>query len=82
MKEIYSLGQLYLGYNPISNLEIISLLNIHSQSSHNYRHSDESVYVSKFQLKIYINLLQTVSHYWATDDRYTPSNGWPESLNL
>ena len=59
----YSLLQLNLGSNPLSKLEVVSLLNIPSQgrAMYYYNSADRT---QKYNPKVYIGTLQTTSKEW------------------
>ena len=81
----YSILQLYKGYNPISNLEVVSSLNILSQSTNMY-HYYYGYCLQKYAPKLYLGTLQTTAQAWlydnfngtVTDQIYT-KNIWPKN---
>lgn len=76
--ECYFQGQLDLGYDAISNLEEISMLNIYNFSTL-YLGYGPVWAKSKYNPKVYLNKLNSVSKNWNQQQDTTPTNGWPES---
>ena len=77
--QIYSMLQIYLGYEALSKIEIISLLNIKTQARDMYAH-DHSSRTSKYDPKVYLGTTQTMARYWNIDThsgKKFPST-WPE----
>lgn len=73
----YSICQLNLGYNPIGNIEVASLLNINNMSSfYLYKLVNDSL--SKYNPRIYIGIQTSVADNW-NQDPSRPSR-WPERL--
>ena len=62
----YSLLQLNLGSNPLSKLEVVSLLNIPSQG-HAMYHYNSANRTQKYNPKVYLSTLQSVALQWNRD---------------
>ena len=79
--------QLYLGYNPISKLEVVSLLNIPSQAHEMYYYNTGSCLV-KYNPKVYLGTLQSIAYWWLCnretdwilDSNTTPKLTWPQAF--
>ena len=59
----YSILQLYKGYNPMSKLEVVSLLNIPSQAHHMYYYNYQNC-PERHYPKVYLGTLQTIGKNW------------------
>ena len=78
----YTLLQLYLGSNPNSKLEVVSMLNIPSQAYNMYYHNLGDR-IDKLNPKIYMGTLQTVARGWILQSNNTskpPANQWPQNF--
>ena len=78
----YSLLQLYLGNNSLSNLEVASMLNILNLGTHmyNYHYSNRP---AKYAPKVYLGTVQTTATSWNYDSQNTskpPANQWPQNF--
>ena len=75
----YSILQLYLGYNPISKLEVVSLLNIPSQAHEMYAYNTVNR-TAKYNPKVYLGTSQTIAIQWNYDYQkgITLPEIWPE----
>ena len=58
--------QLYLGYNPNSRLEVVSLLNIPSQAHQMYYYNNQDC-PERHYPKVYLGTLQTTATNWNYD---------------
>ena len=71
---------MYLGYNPLSKIEIVSGLNVFNYASGSLAYNSGNR-TQKYNPKVYIGTLQSTSKEW-NYDRQTginhPSN-WPQS---
>ncbi len=87
----YSLGQINKGYNPLSNLEVVSLLNINNQALQMYAYSPANR-TAKYYPKVYIGPSKTIGQLWIYEDKIDTSTtppttiqiteipGWPENF--
>ena len=73
----YSLSQLNLGSNPLSKLEVASMLNILSQANRMYQYYSSEM-ASTYKLKVYLGTLQSIANWWLYDNTFT-SNSWPKN---
>ncbi len=81
----YVICRINLGSNPISNLEVVSSLNILSQTTNMY-HYYYGYCLQNYAPKLYLGTLQTTAQTWlydnfngtATDQIYT-KNIWPKN---
>ncbi len=81
---IYSLNMIYRGNNPLSKLEVVSLININNQAASMY----EFYYANrlgKINLKLYLGTISTFAYRWIFDN-FGPENvqkidpkSWPNS---
>lgn len=79
---MYSELQLYLGYNPISKLEVVSLVNLFNLSHYSLSYY-EPTRTSRYYPKIYLGLLSTTSADWLMDHQNGGNitlSRWPESF--
>ncbi len=75
----YSILQLYKGYNPLSKIEVVSLLNLFNQAHQMYAYSP-AYCTERYYPKVYIGTTQTIAKNW-NYDRQTGINypeNWPE----
>ena len=74
--------QIYLGYEALSKIEIISLLNIKTQARDMYAH-DHSSRTSKYNPKVYLGTLDSLSVSWISDTlkgaTIIDPNTWPKN---
>ena len=78
----YSILQLYKGYNPLSKIEVVSLLNIPSQAHEMYLYNTGSCLV-KYNPKIYLGTIQTIAQTWLYDIQNgteTTLPNWPQNF--
>ena len=82
--EAYTLGQMYLGYNPLSKIEIVSGLNVFNYASGSLAYNSGNR-TQKYNPKVYIGTSQTIAKNW-NYDRQTGINhpettlpNWPQS---
>ena len=82
-ESIYGIGQINLGNNFISNLEVVSALNTLNLST-NSLHYNHANCTSRFYPKVYLSTLQSVALQWNYDSQkyankpiQKPST-WPE----
>ncbi|HBD06096.1 MAG TPA: hypothetical protein DCY93_01635 [Firmicutes bacterium] len=73
---IYTIIQLLLGNNSISNLEIVSSLNSFNLAYFQYHYFYGSCH-SKYNPKIYLGTIQTTSYQWNYDGQTGQTNGLP-----
>lgn len=74
---VYSMGQLYLAYSPVSKLELVDLINLLNISYDSFFHSYTEC-PSKYNPKIYLGVLKSISVNWQYDST-TPNLSWPEN---
>ncbi len=72
---IYTLGQIYLGSNPNSKLEIVSLLNFFNSGNLELFYDDRFCY-QRYNPKLYLSAFQTVATNW----NYEIQNGQKNDL--
>ncbi len=65
--EKYTTGQINLGSNPISKLEIVSSLNSFNLGRMMY-HYNYTVCTQKYNLKVYFGTIQSVNESWNWDN--------------
>ncbi len=70
VKHIYSAGQINIGNNSISRLEVVSALNVFNLATYNY-HYNQSACTEKFNLKAYLSAIQTIANGWDFDIQNT-----------
>ena len=83
--KVYGIIRINLGSNPISNLEVVSSLNILSQTTNMY-HYYYGYCLQNYAPKLYLGTLQTTAQAWLydnfngteTDQIYT-KNIWPKN---
>ena len=87
----YSLGQINKGYNPLSNLEVVSALNTVNISTQMYAYSPTNR-TAKYYPKVYIGPSKTIGQLWIYEDKIDTSTtppttikiteipGWPENF--
>ena len=73
----YSLGQINLGNNPLSLLQVVSLLNLNNQAYEMYAHSPINR-PSRYYPKVYIGTTKTISTSWL----YNDENGWKNTQKM
>lgn len=80
----YSLFQISKSYNSMSNLEIVSALNLYSYVR-NFFHYNSANSPAKYAIRINIGIMNSVGYAWSSD--YGVNDGgsgtsllWPESL--
>jgi len=59
----YTLGQINLGSNPLSKLEVASCLNLFNYASYSWWYSEDRA-AAKYNPKVYFGTIQGVSKYW------------------
>ena len=77
--------QLYLGYNPLSKLEVVSGLNVFNYASGSFAYNSADR-TQKYTPKVYLGTLQSIANWWnhdnqngtVTDQIYT-KNIWPKN---
>ncbi len=77
----YSILQLNLGSNPISKLEVASMLNILSQARYTYHYNSYNC-PERYYPKVYIGTSQTIAYAWNHDSQNgteTTLPNWPQS---
>ncbi len=77
----YSLGQINKGYNPLSNLEVVSALNTVNISTQMYAYSPTNR-TAKYYPKVYIGPSKTIGQLWLYDIQNgteTTLPNWPNS---
>ena len=77
--EAYTLGQMYLGYNPLSKIEIVSGLNVFNYASGSLAYNSGNR-TQKYNPKVYLGTVQTTATSWNYDSQTGikyPSI-WPE----
>ena len=79
------------GYNPLSNLEVVSLLNINNQARQMYAYSPTNR-PERYYPKVYIGPSKTIGRDWIYEDKIDTSTtpptlikiteipGWPENF--
>lgn len=75
------LSQINLGYNPISLLEVVSLLNIRNIARNLFHHNLNNC-LEKYNPKIYLGTFYVLAEIWNYDTETKPlyPQNWPESL--
>jgi len=63
----YSIGQINLGSNPNTKLEIVSVLNLRNLATDSFFYNTENSAV-KYNPKVYISAIQTASKNWIYDN--------------
>ena len=79
---LYCISQLQIGYNPLSNLQVVSSLNTLSESSLRYHYNYQNC-TSRYYPKVYIGTSQTIAAGWNMDLQNTskpPANQWPQNF--
>ena len=64
----YSILQLYKGYNPLSKIEVVSLLNLFNQAHQMYAYSP-AYCTERYYPKVYIGTAQTLGIDWNYDSQ-------------
>ena len=75
------------GSNPLSRLEVVSLLNIPSQAHELYYYTSTSC-PAKYNPKVYLGTLQSIAYWWLCnretdwilDSNTTPKLTWPQAF--
>ncbi len=75
----YSVGQLSLGTNPNSRLEVVSLLNFFNLGRWMY-HFNYPVCPTKYNSKVYLGAVQSVAFQWNHDNNLGLKNGLGDLL--
>ena len=75
----YSILQLQIGYNPLSNLQVVSQLNLLSQARYTYHYNYQNC-TSRYYPKVYIGTAQTLGIDWNFDAQNIENypSIWPE----
>lgn len=73
----YTENQLYLGYNPLSNIEIVSMLNINNLSRYSLHYASNRT--KKYNPKIFMPHLNSASDGFLNDPTISKPVSWPES---
>lgn len=70
---IYSIVQINLGSNPLSNVEIVSTLNVLNLGAgmYGYNYADRP---QKYNPKVFLGSIQGVAQSWFYDNQYPGSN--------
>ena len=79
--EAYTLGQMNLGYNPLSKIEIVSGLNVFNYAPGSLAYNSGNR-TQKYNPKVYIGTLQSTSKDWIIDQQTGinyPST-WPQNV--
>ncbi len=77
----YSLGQINLGSNPISGLEVVSALNLFNYGPYTWWY-DERKATQKYNPKVYLGAVQSVSKYWQIESHSDLPGGSEKSGSL
>ena len=64
--QAYTLGQMNLGYNPLSKIEIVSGLNVFNYAPGSLAYNSGNR-TQKYNPKVYIGTLQSVALQWVSD---------------
>ena len=73
---------MYLGYNPLSKIEIVSGLNLFNYAPGSLAYNSGNR-TQKYNPKVYIGTLQSTSKEWNYDFQNTskpPANQWPQNF--
>ncbi len=77
--QIYSLGQINLGTNPNSRLEVVSVLNSFNLAK-NLFHFNYPNSTGKFNPKVHFGTIQSIAVRWNYDYQTGQKNGLPNLL--
>ena len=78
--QAYALGQMNLGYNPLSKIEVVSSLNLFNQGRGMYYYTLSNC-TERYYPKVYLGTTQTIAYAWNYDHQTGinyPSN-WPQN---
>jgi len=77
----YAVGQLLIGNNPISKIEVVSALNSFNLARYMYEYHAPTR-TEKYNPKVYLGAVQGVAGYWISDENSGLTSGqksgsWP-----
>ncbi len=70
---------MYLGYNPLSKIEVVSSLNLFNQGRAMYYY-DYTNCTAKYAPKVYVGTPQTLGIDWNYDHHFGPNLTWPQAF--